>query len=467
MSKETNTAPTRRAVTAVLCVFVMPAAGVRASDCGVAGGPDVGFADIVSIASYAPENGVAAFSAGVTLCNFGNLPADCQASTPLHPVWVTNLYRLKDVGGAARFEQIGMSWAYHEFLPLQMNACCQTCQPGESSQLGVQCSTSTSSGSAGTRTLLGPRAEVNPATGEFPYPHADPPWSGTIARRLQAAISDLDPLADGGGSYFIEVQCVALDDADDGNSGNNATHRAVRVVPAGESWNLLPTGAAAVGEAAMEGWRVADPQVYLSSLDVAGDGRFRLAARATALGGGVWRYEYALRNATSERAAQAFFVAIFPGTQVATVGFHDVHYHSGDGVGGVDFSAEDWEATVTAGGVSWSTQSYSDDPGANALRWGTLYNFRFDADRPPVLGEAAVTLFKPGTPASAAIATIVPGTCIGDVDASGAVGLADLSTLLSAYGLAGGFSPSDLDGDGDVDLADLSELLSVYGTSCP
>lgn len=58
--------------------------------------------------------------------------------------------------------------------------------------------------------------------------------------------------------------------------------------------------------------------------------------------------------------------------------------------------------------------------------------------------------------------------CLGDLDADGNVGLADLAALLGHYGTASdaSYADGDLDRDGDVDLTDLAELLSVYGTSC-
>ena len=61
--------------------------------------------------------------------------------------------------------------------------------------------------------------------------------------------------------------------------------------------------------------------------------------------------------------------------------------------------------------------------------------------------------------------------CPGDLDGDGDVDLADLATLLAAYGTCAGdpgYNPdADLDADGDVDLADLAALLGVYGTTCP
>lgn len=58
--------------------------------------------------------------------------------------------------------------------------------------------------------------------------------------------------------------------------------------------------------------------------------------------------------------------------------------------------------------------------------------------------------------------------CPGDLDGNGAIGLPDLSVLLSGFGSVGdtSYSEGDLDEDGDVDLADLSRLLSAFGVSC-
>ena len=56
--------------------------------------------------------------------------------------------------------------------------------------------------------------------------------------------------------------------------------------------------------------------------------------------------------------------------------------------------------------------------------------------------------------------------CLPDLTWDGKTDLADLSQLLSNYGMTSGATQpdGDIDGDGDVDLADLAALLSVYGT---
>lgn len=58
--------------------------------------------------------------------------------------------------------------------------------------------------------------------------------------------------------------------------------------------------------------------------------------------------------------------------------------------------------------------------------------------------------------------------CPGDLDGDAAVGLGDLSILLTNFGTTGGVTHEmgDMNGDGNVDLADLSALLSAFGTGC-
>jgi hypothetical protein len=60
--------------------------------------------------------------------------------------------------------------------------------------------------------------------------------------------------------------------------------------------------------------------------------------------------------------------------------------------------------------------------------------------------------------------------CLGDIDGSGSVDLADLSDMLASFGLCvpfQGFNEgADLNGNGCVDLPDLATLLANFGTSC-
>src|SRR5262249_39647038 len=44
----------------------------------------------------------------------------------------------------------------------------------------------------------------------------------------------------------------------------------------------------------------------------------------------------------------------------------------------------------------WSTDAFVKNPNANAIRFGTLYNFRFDQFEPPQAASAVVGFFKTG-----------------------------------------------------------------------
>ncbi len=101
------------------------------------------------------------------------------------------------------------------------------------------------------------------------------------------------------------------------------------------------------------------------------------------------------------------------------IGFHDVDYHSGE-----IYDSTDWTgARVTdAGGnaVLWETESSDVNPNANALRWGTLYNFRFEADVPPLMADVTLGLFLPGSPSEMIVTAVVPSRCNSDGTCEGA-----------------------------------------------
>jgi hypothetical protein len=48
--------------------------------------------------------------------------------------------------------------------------------------------------------------------------------------------------------------------------------------------------------------------------------------------------------------------------------------------------------------MTWNTETFAENPNANAIRWGTMYNFRFDSNRPPQNMNATIGFFKTGAP---------------------------------------------------------------------
>jgi hypothetical protein len=61
--------------------------------------------------------------------------------------------------------------------------------------------------------------------------------------------------------------------------------------------------------------------------------------------------------------------------------------------------------------MKWSSETFAQNQNANATRWGTLYNFRFDSNRPPQVANATVGFFKTGAPITVAIQGPAAGPC--------------------------------------------------------
>jgi hypothetical protein len=133
-------------------------------------------------------------------------------------------------------------------------------------------------------------------------------------------------------------------------------------------------------------WATLDPAVQITNVDVANDGRFIIARRVTALGGGVWHYELAVHNLNSDRSGRGFTVDFPVGTAISNAGFHDVNYHSGELWDGAD-----WAITINGDSINWATPFVAT---GNALRWGTAYTFWCDATA-AAESNKTIELFKP------------------------------------------------------------------------
>jgi len=366
----------------------------RAQVCAFRPGPDVIVGDLYGLANYSSLAGIEALSMGTESCNVGDAELNWFASTNQHPVIGQNLYRWKDMGGWNAFEQVGLSWLKHGFTALDLNLCCTNCVDTTGSFLGVGCSDPYSGGLNGSQGSLGPRWQVNALTGDYAYPPSNPTWSGTTARRLQVAIADLEPTASTTTRYFGEGHYVTPDDAAAGNQNNNASYRELNVSGSGSSWSFSFTGPTARETPAIRAWKSIEPSVQVREMQLLLGGRVTLAWQVTDLGGGTWHYEYALYNMNSDDGIGGFAIPIPAGVSVTNVGFHDVIYRNGDGESAVDRDGGDWPSNLGNGSLAWSTEKFSINPNANAIRWGTTYNFRFDANAPPVTADVELTRFK-------------------------------------------------------------------------
>jgi len=365
-------------------------------------GPDLIVGDITAVHRFGALGGMMSYSVDTVLCNVGTVNASWVNNSPAHPIVGQNAFRLKD----GRFEHIGQAWARHPLQTTLQAFCGCNCNGAGVNVLGAGCSRAFCCGYNGDQFYMGPKSEINAHTGGFAFPYTGFGETGdSIFRRLQVAGSDVDPAQNSGGLYFVEAQYLAADDAAAGRGDNNCSFRAVVPTPDAGQWDLVPNGPTQIGLPAIRAWKATDPGVLETDLRVPDEGLLILAARAMPRDGGFWRYEYAIQNVNSDRGVRLFSVPLSALTTVVNVGFHDVNYHSGE-----PFAGDDWNLELAPTAITWSTAAHDADPNANALRWGTLYNFRFDADVPPQAQPASATVqfFKPGTPAGMIAATVIP-----------------------------------------------------------
>ncbi len=461
-------------------------------------GPDVVMWNHTDIARYGTgtSNGitVAAYAIGTESCNRGDVPVswyDSGSRENEHPVIAQNLFRLKTVspGGYTRFDQIGQSWLKHGFASVNGSACGSCIQPPDGgSQLGINCSDPYGSGLNGDPGLTGRRSFVNPTTGFFAEPviKGDSTGTATLRGRLQVPVSDTNSQP-AGTRYFGETHYVTQDDAQHvlpgetvaTNALNNATWQEVLA----SSINGSPTftGAPTRQSAAIQAWRNADAGVTLVTVDhddapninpafpgTTIRSRFYAAGRVTDLGGGQWRYEYAIQNLNSDRAAAGFSVP-FPGSGTES-GFTFNHplSHSSE-----PYSNAPWTMSKADGRLAFGTQTFAQNPNANALRWSTLYSLGFTANVPPTTGTATLALFKPGTagaPTSLDIPNFPvptpPPSCLADFNHDGNLDPDDLSDYIACYFSTPPCDQADFNDDGNTDPDDLSDYIGSYFGGC-
>jgi hypothetical protein len=374
-------------------------------------GPDIVVGDMSGLAQFGSSGGQVGLAIATTSCNMGNQEVHFfQIPNTDHPVVSQNLYRMS--GGANnndRFEQIGQSWVKHTFGANQDDDCGFGCTPAaDFTTLGAGCSDPYDAGENATYSLLGSRAWVNPFTGAFPAnarTHTSHTHTGTSHRILVAA-NDLNTTMNAGATYYAEVQydspheyAWCRDHPGECNMYNNASYRRYTVTGT-TTFTFAPVGSTVRMTPATNAWTGATSATIEPEPGV--DGRAFICYKVTNPSAGVWHYEYAIHNQNLDRAIQTFSVPLGCGINVSNPGFHAPPNHPGfanDGtVGNTGFSNAAWTSNQTAGALSWSSETFAQNQNANAIRFGTLYNFRFDSNRPPQTGNATIGFFKTGSP---------------------------------------------------------------------
>ena len=355
--------------------------------------------------------GIATTSCNVTPITGNNVnwyrgPGGGNPMDERHPVIAMNMYRIQTVAGAGtRLEQIGVGWVKHGFLSLNSSQCGSCQDPGTGQLLGVRCSDTYGSSLNASRSYLGPRNEVNPFSGRWEctgsyfagyQPDCVERFStgglSAIDHRLQVADQDL---LVANSQYFYEGYYVSENDTDRYNSA--AWRRCTPVWSQTQGKFNFNDNTNIANGVVIDTWGQMQPAPRAMPTD---EGDILVGVEVTDMGGGTWHYEYAVYNHTSNRESRTFSVPVPNGATITNIGFHDVDKLPGN----------NWTATVANGSITWVTDTYAEDPNANSLKWGTLYNYRFDANVGPENGQAGMALFRPGTLQSLAAASRVPIT---------------------------------------------------------
>jgi hypothetical protein len=395
---------------------IMPA--VASPETGTVPGPDVMVGDLSGLAQFGSSSGTqVGLAVGTDSCNFGTVDLNWFAlPSNDHPVIPQNLYRMS--GGATndeRFEQIGQSSVKHAFTALTNNICSLGCNGVGGTRLGSGCSDPYSA-SLNSGPNLGSRAWINPFTGAYPRgDSADNPnnHSGHVhtgpSHRILTEISDLSTSQNPGATYYAEGQYITPHEyvwcqANPGqcNMNNNVSYRRYNVTGTGSPFSFSAAAATVRGKAAITVWPNANSVDIVPAPGV--DGIGVLAYKVTNPSPGVWHYEYAIYNQNIDRAIQSFSIPVASGVTLTNLGFHAPPQQPGwtfDGTSAnAGFSSTPWAPVQTATSLTWCSETLAQNANANAIRWGTLYNFRFDSNRPPQTANATIGFFKTGAPMS-------------------------------------------------------------------
>jgi len=419
---------------------------------------------------------VSAYSFGTVSCNVGEVPLDWYGEQANHPVIAQNMYRIAE----GRIVQVGMAWVKHGSCALQ-ESLCGACEPfgsGCAPELGVGCSDPYSPERNGQQWGMGPRSEVDASSGTFEWPFSTKGEIGAVLwKRLQVPVAELAEGNETEATYVAEAIYLAADDQAAGNGANNASYRTLESAglnDAASGYDLVWTGQTVREAPAIFAWQDhglgqgnPDPAVHLVQIPTGSseEGLMWLGWRVSNNLDGTWRYEYAIENVSFSRGIGSFTVPLSPGVAVSNAGFHDVDYHSGE-----PYDDTDWEIKILSGSVVFRTpEKYSENPDGNALRWGTLYSFWFDADAPPAAGLAGVSFFEPagsGELEGMTVSIEIPGAaqCIADANGDGQVNVLDFVAFQTSF--LDDELAADCDDDGSLTIADFVCFQGAFAAGC-
>lgn len=328
----------------------------------------------------------------------GNFP---PYNNDQHPYLIWNLYRFNADGS---IDQIGRSGVKHAFLTL--NTGCLD-NPGDSHVLGRGCSDVYSVSNNDSSNALGPRSEIVPNTNQWGRCGSiydtncdgvsNSSGNGVYDQRLIVRESQFSGTPHAGATYMFESWYLAREDV---NVLNSMATRRATFTRSGSVWVVGGQDQYRLGPAIDRWVNPAAPGAGAGSVQLSSaEGTVKIAGKTTDLGGGRWRYDYAVMNLDFSRAqttgaepnlrvlSNAGFKAFSVQFNPATI--TDLVFSDGD----LD-ATNDWTPSVASRSVTWRA------PAGNPLNWGTLFRFSFVANVAPAKGAFTLDVANAGSPAS-------------------------------------------------------------------
>lgn len=341
-----------------------------------------------------------------------------------HPLLVWNLYRIDAQG---RLSQIGRSGVKHAWYSTNQTCGCSGGNilwgaPNSSNQQG--CTDTYSAGNNNESRRLGPRSEIVPKNavwgrcGSVWDPDCDgqtvDPAMGPPAHRMLVRESDLAPALNPAAEYWLEAWYVVRDDA---VANNNFRHARGQTSFSSGSWSNLSlvAGTQQPGPVLSTWVAQAPPGTRVLDRELAtNEGRVRLAVRASPLGDGRWRYDYALMNLDFARAR----------TEGSEPSLRVLHNRGFDRIlleipAALAIESSEWSdgaglLTPWAGVREGDRFGWVATEAAASLTWGTLLRLSIVAPAAPVTASAELRIQEAGAPAALVLETLAPADLFQD-----------------------------------------------------
>jgi len=377
-------------------------------------GIDVQLTVLNSMQQTARSNGLVALTMATKLVNVGthdvpwfwaiDPPGPVQPVTGQHPYAVFNLYQLRD----GIFRQIGKSDVKHAFYSTNTDCDCPGAQV-----IFAGCSDTYGFNNNANQFYFGPRSEVHAFSGQwdslgshFDVTEAEPvpdnfrshsSETNIFAHRLVVSESTLavtDAL------YFVESWYLVQGDT---NEYNSMGFRSVTPNYSNGVWTFI-TQTTLTNGPAIDAFAPRNTITEYQGHQVldTSEGIIHVAVTVSTLGGGMFRYGYAVMNLNFDRQIQSFSIPVSPGATVTNLMFTDTD----------NLATNDWTASSSDGWMTWNMVE------TNGLSWGTLFSFSVDTDVPPAPSQSELSSLEPGPTHTFSVPTLAPSIRISNLKIS-------------------------------------------------